>query len=265
MKQNYKSVKHKMLIKLVKIPLRLLRDKLNGFLQKFGYKIAKVNPADFPEFSVNTLCKSMNIDCVIDIGANTGQFALTLRQYGYKGAIYSIEPMSAAHEILTKTSLKDYKWTIIERCAVGDENKTALINISNNSVSSSLREITQKHLDAAPKSNFVSAEEVEVIRLDEIFKSYSLSKYNKRLLKIDTQGFEREVLLGSLRVLDLIDLIAIEISLVEVYRGQALFKELDNFLMEAGFNLHTIHPGLMDVNTAQTLQIDAIYSRKGNS
>jgi len=234
-------------------------------LQIFGFILVKINPADTPEFSVNTLCSLMNIDCVIDIGGNKGQFALSLRKYGYEGFIYSIEPMREAHRLITKASIQDEKWTVIERCAVGEENKISRINISKNSVSSSLRDITAEHIQAAPTSDYAGSEEVQVIRLDEIFNTYSLDRHHRVLLKIDTQGFEREVLAGSLGVLHLCDLVAIEMSLVEVYSGQALFKELDEFLIQSGFYLHTVHPGLMNIRTARTLQIDAIYARKGGS
>ena len=65
-----------MFINVLKVPFRFLRDRLNEVLQIFGFILVKINPADTPEFSVNTLCSLMNIDCVIDIGGNKGQYAL---------------------------------------------------------------------------------------------------------------------------------------------------------------------------------------------
>jgi hypothetical protein len=55
------------------------------------------------------------------------------------------------------------------------------------------------------------------------------------LLKIDTQGFEKNVLLGGERTLPQIKIIIVELSFAELYRGQPLFPEINRWLEERGF------------------------------
>ena len=75
---------------------------------------------------------------MFDVGANTGQFAYDLRKNHYDGHILSIEPQAAANAILNKRAAKFENWEIMDPLALGAENTTGVLNISRNSVSSSL-------------------------------------------------------------------------------------------------------------------------------
>jgi hypothetical protein len=57
------------------------------------------------------------------------------------------------------------------------------------------------------------------------------------MLLLDLQGVELEVLNGGVELLSHVDNIYSEVSLHEVYKGQALFKEIHRFLVHHGFNL----------------------------
>ena len=56
--------------------------------------------------------KSYSINCVLDVGANTGQYATLLRAIGYKGWIISFEPVRATYEVLARTASKDARWRV---------------------------------------------------------------------------------------------------------------------------------------------------------
>ena len=66
------------------------------------------------------LLKNAEVDLVIDIGANTGQFAESLYDFGYAGQVLSFEPVPEAHQEISKRSLPYPKWTIAERMAIGE-------------------------------------------------------------------------------------------------------------------------------------------------
>lgn len=80
-------------------------------------------------------------------------------------------------------------------------------------------------------------------------------------LKVDTQGFESEVLAGATVMLARCRLVELELGLVELYKGQALFAELIERMGESGLYLTDLEPGFRDKRTGQLLQVDALFRR----
>jgi FkbM family methyltransferase len=141
------------------------------------------------------LVAALGVDLVDDAGANAGQYALALREQGYRGAIFSIEPTEEAFRLLSEAASADPLWTCV-RCAVGDAAGTTTINVAGNSCSSSLLPMLPAHTDAVPKSRYVGEERVEVARLDELVAS-QFAESSRIFLKADVQGFEDRVLAGA--------------------------------------------------------------------
>ena len=115
------------------------------------------------------IIKNLEIDCLLDVGANIGQYASLVRSLGYEGQIFSFEPLSSAHKILKEKSIHDNFWTVYDRCGIGDQNKLETINISGNSYSSSFLAMLENHKKAAPDSEYLGQEEVNIYTLDDIF------------------------------------------------------------------------------------------------
>src|SRR6266542_708311 len=73
-----------------------------------------------PEGSKTTRRLSMlrhhGVNTVLDVGANTGQYALALRRAGYEQAIFSFEPLSDAFGQLERKSRSDPNWRVFH-CA----------------------------------------------------------------------------------------------------------------------------------------------------
>ena len=201
------------------------------------------------------------IDLVLDIGANIGQYARELRSGGYKGRIVSFEPLSSAHRELMRTSRQDDAWTIAPQVAIGDEDGEITINISSNSYSSSVLDILDLHVDNEPSAAVVSREKVKMSRLDTIVGPY-INESKSIFLKIDTQGFEAQVLDGAAQSLAAIRGLQIELSLVPLYKGQTLFLEMIEKIQKAGFELYGLVPGFTDINSGRLLQADGIFIKK---
>ena len=120
----------------------------HSVIRKTGYDIVKCKYSR-AELEIEQLLSLMQIGCVLDIGANEGQFAKHLRIGGYKKKIISFEPIKEPFIKLAKLSVKDQLWEI-HNMALGDHDGQAEINISANSVSSSLLGMQNSHLEAAP-------------------------------------------------------------------------------------------------------------------
>lgn len=202
-----------------------------------------------------------DLEYVLDVGANTGQYGLLARRCGFLGPIVSYEPLSKAHQALVARAASDRLWIVADRVALGARTSHGNMNIAANSVSSSLLDMHARHLEAAPHSAYSGTEEVTIAALDDCIDQY-ITEAKHGLLKIDTQGYEIEVLRGAHRSLsDKIDAVQTELSLVELYEGQALILDVCNFLKQYGFNLRYIIPGLKDPENGSLLQLDGIFTK----
>jgi FkbM family methyltransferase len=204
--------------------------------------------------------KHYGINKVIDIGANEGQFAQFIRKSGFKGELHSFEPLDEAYSKISKLASTDKNWSVYQ-AAVGNTCGETEINVSENSVSSSILEMNASHLKLAPQSRYTKKQKIEIKTLDSLKETLQLKKGNI-FLKIDTQGFEKNVLLGAENVLENINTIQLELSLLPLYNGEELFFDISKYLYDRNYFLVKIIPGIYDKTSRETLQFDGIFHRK---
>lgn len=200
------------------------------------------------------------IDTVLDIGANGGQFGTLLRQSKFTGRIHSVEPLQSAYDVLAATAAGDPRWSV-QRAAVSAEAGTLTMNVSSNSVSSSVLPMLESHSAAAPTVQYVATEDVPATTVDEIVAAAGLDP-DRALLKIDVQGYERAVLDGAAKTLPAFCGVRTEMSLVPLYAGQALFPEILERLGQHGFELWFVEPGFSDPVSRRLLQVDGVFYRR---
>ncbi len=235
---------------------QLLRDGL----RHVGLSLQRYSPATVPDALVQALLLHHEIDLVLDVGANTGQYASALRRAGYAGRILSFEPLRAAWERCSAEASRDPLWSVAPRTALGATEGEAEIHVASNSVSSSLLPMHDTHRDAAPGSAYVGSEVVEVRRLDRVARE-AIEGARRPFLKIDTQGYEREVLEGARDVRDRLHGIQLEISLTTLYEGSPTLTELLQMMEAWGFAPHALLPGFIDSRSGRMLQIDGLFFR----
>ena len=171
--------------------------KINNLLSKFNIRVEKISKNQKLLDILNNLITKLEINLIFDVGANEGQFAKKIIENGYKGKIISFEPLNDPYEKLVLKSSKFENWKV-EKLSLGSENKNSEINISNYSLSSSIFPISSKHLKAKKNSNYTSKQKTEIKKLDTyIYENKVASDYS--FLKIDTQGYEYNVLGGSVQ------------------------------------------------------------------
>ncbi len=201
---------------------------------------------------------SRGIDLVLDVGAADGGFGRQLRHFGYTGRIVSFEPIAAAHSRLSAAIADDPLWTARNH-ALGDEAGEAEINIASNSTSSSLLPMLDAHREAEPSVGYVDKETIRVERLDDVAAEL-ISPADKVFLKIDTQGFERQVLAGGPDTLARSVGLQLELSFVPLYEGGMLADQAISLAYAAGFHLEVIEQG-WGTPSGQMLQADGIFFR----
>lgn len=230
---------------------------VNYFLNRLGIELIKYNPRNNALLRRKIFFEQNKYDLVIDVGANIGSFGKELRDIGYKGMIYSFEPIKDIYVKLVDITKNDKNWQVYNYALGAIEEKRS-INISANSHSSSILNIIATHTEADPSSKVIGQESIDVIPLDNIFPEY-FRNYKNIFLKIDTQGFEYDVLVGCQKYLSNINTLQIEMSLIPLYSGQVLFDELYHYVTNKNFTLINIEPGFAQPQTGQLLQVDCIF------
>lgn len=240
--------------------LEILKRTVKSSIQAIGLDLHRLSPSQNPFFQLRKGLEKFSVDLVFDIGANTGQFATELRSIGYKGRIVSFEPLSDAHKKLNQEADRVSWWQVHPKIAIGDFDGEIEINVAGNSVSSSVLPMLEAHATAAVKSAYISTDKVAIARLDSIASNYLSGKENY-FIKIDTQGFEWQVLDGAQETLANAQGVLCELSLVPLYEGQRLWLEMIERLNSQGFSLWAIQKGFTDPRDGRTLQVDAIFFR----
>lgn len=234
-------------------------DRLNSILHKSGFEIARYNKGTIGALRRKAILEKYGVELIVDVGANTGIFGKELRQTGYTGRIVSFEPLASAFEKLTGVTEKDPKWEAFY-FALGAERGKQMINISGNSHSSSFLEILDTHTSAESSASYVGQQEIKIDTLDSVFREIKGSA-KEVYLKIDTQGFELNVLKGAREALRQIQTIQLEMSLRPLYAGQPLYYDLMDFLHAHDYKLIDIEPGFADLKTGALLQFDGVFRK----
>jgi FkbM family methyltransferase len=234
---------------------------IKKYIRKLGWDLHRLDITKDPIFQVMQVIKYKNIDMVLDVGANIGQFAESIRNMGYENKIISFEPLKNEHLILFNKSIKDKLWDVYERCAIGEHDNNTIINVSQNSVSSSILKILESHTEIVKESEIMNAELVPLKRLDSIAPKI-LNLNNNILLKIDAQGYEWQILEGSVNTLKNISVVLIELSLTKLYENQKLWRDIVDRMENNDFVLWTLLNGFTDQKTGRSLQLDAIFINK---
>lgn len=198
------------------------------------------------------------VDLVLDVGAAGGGYGSQLRGFGYTGRIVSFEPLTAAFRALYAQIADDPLWTA-HNIALGSEPGTATINVASNSDSSSLLPMLDAHRAAAPSVTYVAEETITVARLDDVCADL-LDTAANTFLKLDTQGFEREVLQGGSKTVARCVGLQLELSFIPLYGGGMLADEAISWAYDQGFQLVGMEQGYASP-TGQILQMDGVFMR----
>lgn len=238
-----------------------MKKLIKTMIHSFGWDLHRLSPAVNPGVQLLAALNHVQANVVFDIGANIGQFAQELRSVGFGGKIISFDPLTAAHRQLSAAASRDPAWLVHPRAAVGDQDGEIDINIAGNSVSSSVLPMLDAHASAAAGSAYVASERTPLVRLDSVAAQY-LSSESRPFIKIDTQGFEWQVLDGAVYTLQRAQGVLLELSLVPLYDGQRLWREIMDRMDAEGFTLWAIQKGFTDLQTGRSLQVDGLFLRR---
>jgi len=199
------------------------------------------------------------IDKIIDVGGNEGSYSKRIRDFLGNQEIPAVifEPNRSVFVDGYLTPETEVFYAV-----VGRENLAGVkLNLAaNNGNSSSVLPMQDLHSRNAPFANYTG----EVLIVPQVTLDFALqsSRFRSALLKIDTQGFELEVLEGGRRTLERVNAICIEVSFRELYEAAPLFDRVFVFLLENGFDFFGMDPMFRNVENNAWLQADAYFTRR---
>jgi FkbM family methyltransferase len=236
-----------------------VKKTITKILNKFGYDIHARNFLRSHEIRRGKFLNDHKISLVLDVGANEGQYAQSIRLTGYKNSIISFEPIKEVFQLLNNKINKDLKWKALN-IAIGDFDGETEINISDFSQVSSILSATGLAATDYWKAN--RKQQVQVRQLDSLIDELNIEDH-RIFLKVDTQGFEDKVLKGCQKLLTKnVFLIEIELSVRQFYFGEKLFPEMLVYIQNMGFELVSMSPVHVDFIRGYVLQYDCIFIRK---
>ena len=204
--------------------------------------------------------RRLGINCVLDVGANEGQFAAGLRRAGYTGRIVSYEPVAHLVASLRRHARDDPAW-LVEDCALGEEEGKAEINVVPGTMSS-LLPASDFGRDWSHKLRSSRPETIRVRRLDAVFDEATRGLDAPRVfLKMDTQGYDLATLRGAGdRLSDVVGLQS-EVSCLPIYDGMPRMTEQLDAYEAAGFAISAISPVSRHLRTLRVIEFDVVMVR----
>lgn len=239
----------------------LLRQLLQPGMRSIGLRFERYRPHEDSWRQLGRAYARCGCALMLDVGANAGQFGRDLRIHGIGCPVLSFEPLSAAYTLLQRRARRHRDWTVAERTAVGDRDGEVTINISADSHSSSLLAVLPRLRESAPGAAAVDAETVPIVRLDSYLPAHGYGGVARFALKIDTQGYEAQVLDGAPQTLARTHLLMLELSLVPLYDGAPDYRTMLGRIEGLGYRCIGLHPDFVDPQTFEVMQINAVFAR----
>ncbi len=234
---------------------------LRRLARALGYELVPLKKARQPELRLVAALRRAGIDAVIDVGANAGQYALRLREAGWRGPILSIEPLAELRDALARRAAGDPAWQVAPAMALGATTGSATLEVSSESDMSSLQPQTALLERLSPSSRIVERRLVPVQRLDELDLVVG-SSWQRLFLKLDVQGAEPLVLAGAEGLWPRTQGLQVEMALLPLYEGETDWRSMVDDLAGRGFEPHLLVPGYFEPKLAREVQVDGVFFRK---
>ena len=227
-----------------------------------GLRVVRFPPQDSLQGHLQKFLRRTRVNCVLDVGAHDGEYAEELREIGYKGRIVSFEPVQSSYEALVRKAKRFGNW-IVHGWALGAGEGEREINVYRGGVFNSF----------LPSSEFGSqrfgvdlelatTQRVRVRRLDQIFdECVSGIDHPRVFLKMDTQGWDLEVLKGAGGVHSLLVGIQSELAVKHCYEGMVGFTDALKEYAALGFEVTGIFPVAHDEDQLRVVEFDCVMVR----
>jgi FkbM family methyltransferase len=193
--------------------------------------------------------RSRDINCVIDVGGNRGNFGQLVRTLGYTGRIVSFEPSPSTLPALSAVAARDAQWEV-RPVGLSDEPGTAELRLHKGPELDSLLSALPGVIDQIPIIAEVGTAEVTLSTLAIEYPD-----------KSDTQGHDAEVLLGAKGLPPEIVAVLVELSAQPIYAGQPRMTRVMDILLDDGFTPVAFQPLFQSSDGLRIVELDGLFMR----
>lgn len=206
--------------------------------------------------------RTMPIKTVIDVGANTGQFARKISGFFPNAKLYCFEPLPEPFNALSAWAKTQQGRVVPFNLAIGEKAGEAEMFLhEEHTPSSSLLATTKLTEQYYPFTKGQKRIPVKQTTLDAAFNEVRAELSSELLIKLDVQGYEDRVIAGGCNTFAKASACILEVSLDTLYEGQADFKELLMKLDRLGFR----YVGNLDQaygEDGHCIYLDAVFLKK---
>jgi FkbM family methyltransferase len=212
---------------------------------------------------------------IVDVGANVGSTLDEFKSWWPDSQVHCFEPQQECWESLEQRAGKYAAASaVVNRCAAGSvpNDQATFYSHDINSGVSGFNKINLQSQDSIHLNRLLEVDpqalpeyeqslnherSVKIVRLDEYLNKAGIKRVN--LLKIDTQGFEPQVLEGLGTRLADVDVVITELMFYDYYERSLSFSDIERFLLPAGFRLYDISHIAKNPMNGRTDWVDVIY------
>ncbi|MEZ4793191.1 MAG: FkbM family methyltransferase [Gelidibacter sp.] len=238
--------------------MSLIQSLKNKFTQYTGLHIYKKRPFGLDSIEdLKYYFEDLSFKTIFDVGANIGQTAIHIRNNFPTADIWSFEPVKNTFNILTKnTSGLNIN---CQQMALGSSMGEIMLATNEAERPSTMNSLLNNHFNSENAN-----EHIKVLTLDSFCVSNSIEKID--LLKIDTEGFDLEVLKGASKFLtdQSIDFVEVEVGMNPENTYHVNFVEVKQFLENFDYRLYGLYEQIHEWQTNKPIlrRVNALYISK---
>jgi len=247
-----------------------IKSVVRNFVRKFGYDIVYLKPKhDFDNLYVKLFSKFSNDVTILDVGSHRGESIDRFKRVFPGMTIHGFEPQSENFNFLSNKYQGDSS-VVLNNCGIGEKagelefhsfKKTDVGSFVGIDPDSAWAKVRSREFDTVPDEFETGTYNVPVRTIDDYVKETGIKQIN--LLKIDTQGFEDDVLRGCKESLsnNVIDFVELELIITGPYQKKLQFKDIEELFEPYGYKMYGIQKG-GNYYDSPILQFDLLFARK---
>jgi FkbM family methyltransferase len=220
--------------------------------------VRRYPPTNALDQELRRIIATYDISTIIDVGAHVGGFALRRREQGFDGRLISIEPFEASYVALAAMAANDDHWEAIQVALGGSDGTKRMHQYTGDGQFNSLRDLDDHATEYKSDLRSIASVEVGMCRLDAIWPSIGADARSS-LLKIDTQGYDLEVIAGAGDLISSFPAVLAEVAIKPLYEGAPLFEELVAAMRERGFEITGTFPLHRYADGVRVIEFDCTF------